>query len=116
LVIVISYSIIGTMTFKKKGSVIVIDWVVSKPYLAFGGVLSTLLAIISAIGLGLHIGILFIDMVIVVPFLIICKQFQHFCTPYVCRWIRDVARREDIPSPGFRAPENTLNDTISARL
>uniref|UniRef100_A0A914WCH1 SSD domain-containing protein n=1 Tax=Plectus sambesii TaxID=2011161 RepID=A0A914WCH1_9BILA len=70
-IVVISFSIFGTITLKRKGSVVVIDWVTSKPYLAWSGVMATLLAIISAVGLGLHLGILFIDMVTVMPFLII---------------------------------------------
>lgn len=72
-IVLISFSLLGTMTLTRKGRCVVIDWVMSKPYLAWAGVLSTLLAIVSAIGFGLLTGIVFIDMATVMPFLVICK-------------------------------------------
>lgn len=72
-IVLISFSVLGTLTVTRIDRFVVIDWVISKPFLALAGVLSTLLAIISAIGLGLLTNIVFIDMATVMPFLVMCK-------------------------------------------
>ncbi|KAJ8023942.1 Patched domain-containing protein 3 [Holothuria leucospilota] len=47
------------------------DWVLSKPFLAFGGVLSATFAVITAVGVLSTLGLQFIQIVSMMPFLII---------------------------------------------
>jgi hypothetical protein len=51
----------------------VIDWVISKPVLGITGVISTLMAIISATGLLLLMNVTFVDICSVMPFLSLSK-------------------------------------------
>ncbi|XGW19715.1 hypothetical protein V3C99_003508, partial [Haemonchus contortus] len=50
-------------------TILVIDWVLSKPLMGVVGVVSALLAIISSTGLLLFLGVTFVDMCTVMPFL-----------------------------------------------
>lgn len=52
----------------------VVDWVVSKPLLGIAGVLTTLAAIVSACGLLLWLGVTFVDICSVMPFLSLSKS------------------------------------------
>ncbi|PAV75913.1 hypothetical protein WR25_01224 [Diploscapter pachys] len=78
--VLIVFSVLTTFTVKwvnlpgvkvnqKRRKFLVIDWVLSKPLLGIVGVISTLMAIISATGMLLLCGVTFVDMCTVMPFL-----------------------------------------------
>jgi hypothetical protein len=50
-----------------------LDWVRSKPGLAFCGILNAIFAVVSAVGTLIYVGYPFLHMVCIMPFLIICK-------------------------------------------
>ncbi|XP_035699031.1 patched domain-containing protein 3-like [Branchiostoma floridae] len=62
---------VGLLVLFSVASCMMLDWVLTKPWLAFMGVLSALLAIVSSFGLVLLTGEQFSTLVAVVPFLLI---------------------------------------------
>uniref|UniRef100_A0AC35FHP9 SSD domain-containing protein n=1 Tax=Panagrolaimus sp. PS1159 TaxID=55785 RepID=A0AC35FHP9_9BILA len=64
-----TFNITWTRISLKSKPVPIIDWVVSKPLLGIAGVVMTLMAIVSAIGLLLLMNVTFVDMCSVMPFL-----------------------------------------------
>ncbi|VDN56417.1 unnamed protein product [Dracunculus medinensis] len=72
-IILVTFSILSTFNLKCLTlfgqPVIIIDWILSKPLMGIIGVLTTLMAIISAIGLLLLMNVTFVDMATVMPFL-----------------------------------------------
>uniref|UniRef100_A0A7E4VIM3 SSD domain-containing protein n=1 Tax=Panagrellus redivivus TaxID=6233 RepID=A0A7E4VIM3_PANRE len=64
-----TFNITWSRTSLKGAPVPLIDWVVSKPFLGIIGVVSALMAIVSATGLLLWMGVTFVDMCSVMPFL-----------------------------------------------
>ena len=76
--VLITFSIVSCMSA---------DWVRSKPWLGNFGVLSAGLAVVSAFGLVLLIGVPFIDIVASSPFLVLgklylCRQYNSTCIIY----------------------------------
>ncbi|CAJ0593049.1 unnamed protein product [Cylicocyclus nassatus] len=60
----------GVFAFSNEDTKIpVVDWVLSKPFMGIVGVVSALMAIISSTGLLLLLGVTFVDMCTVMPFL-----------------------------------------------
>uniref|UniRef100_A0AC34QRE2 SSD domain-containing protein n=1 Tax=Panagrolaimus sp. JU765 TaxID=591449 RepID=A0AC34QRE2_9BILA len=74
-VILIVFSVMCTFNISwtkfnlKSKPIPVVDWVMSKPLLGVAGVVCTLMAIISAVGLMLWLDVTFVDMCSVMPFL-----------------------------------------------
>lgn len=89
-IILVTFSILSTFNLKCLTlfgqPVIIIDWILSKPLMGIIGVLTTLMAIISAIGLLLLMNVTFVDMATVMPFLSLSKSFSksflHFSKNY----------------------------------
>jgi hypothetical protein len=76
--ILIIFSIVCTFTLIRIDNTwYVIDWVISKPLLGIAGVISTLMAIVSSIGLLLLMDVVFVDICAVMPFLAL-SEFAYF--------------------------------------
>ncbi|CAD5222897.1 unnamed protein product [Bursaphelenchus okinawaensis] len=67
--ILIVFSVICTFTLFETPEGLYLDWIRSKPLMGLIGVISTLMAIISAIGLLLWLDVTFVEMCSVMPFL-----------------------------------------------
>ncbi|KAI6190075.1 Patched family protein [Aphelenchoides bicaudatus] len=67
--ILIGFSVLCTFTTTRFNDQLFIDWTISKPLLGIAGVVSTLMAIISAVGLLLLLDVVFVDICSVMPFL-----------------------------------------------
>ncbi len=55
------------------GSCFTADWVISKPWLGFCGIINAIFAVTSTLGTLVYLGYPFLQMIFIMPFLILCK-------------------------------------------